>query len=350
LPAGEQTGVSLRVLRKVGAVLKRELRPGDLELGLLELGANSLDLVRIAGILEEEIGARPRLQDFVRIQSLGGVIEHLQTEQGADATPDPSGIDWVVRDAGCELTEQLGLILDEDERNEFRSAWKGLRRNLNGSVGLRPPDDWEAHMVQAGVRRSYREFTPRVLPLESLGGCLAALQHLELDGKTKLRYGSAGGLYPVQCYVYIKPLRVKGIEPGMYYYNPRRHALDSVNPDARIQAEVFTLANQEIFRAAAFAIFLIGHLDAILPMYGELSRDLCLIEAGLMSQLLESVAPEAQLGLCQIGRCEFSEIRSCFNLAETDIYLHCLLGGGLHMTDAAGAVEADEGGFEELEL
>jgi acyl carrier protein len=46
-----------------------------------------------------------------------------------------------------------------------------------------------------------------------------------------------------------------------------------------------------------------------------------------MCQLLETFAPNHQIGLCQIGGLDFQPMRHLFDLEESHIYLHCLLGG-----------------------
>ena len=44
----------------------------------------------------------------------------------------------------------------------------------------------------------------------------------------KLLYGSAGGSYPVQAYLSVKPSRVTGLASGGYYYDPSGHRLVAV--------------------------------------------------------------------------------------------------------------------------
>jgi hypothetical protein len=85
--------------------------------------------------------------------------------------------------------------------------------------------------------------------------------------------------------------------------------------------------NRALFNESAFSIFLIGQLSAITPMYGELGRHYAAIEAGLMTQLLEMSAPACELGLCQIGSLGFDRISEFFDLEESHVLLHSLVGG-----------------------
>jgi SagB-type dehydrogenase family enzyme len=130
-------------------------------------------------------------------------------------------------------------------------------------------------------------------------------------------------------YLYSKPERIEGLEGGIYYYNPVRHSLALVTSNAQVDPSLFGLVNYQTFQSAAFALFLIGQLHAIEPLYGELSRDFCMLEAGLMTQLLETTAPGNHIALCQIGGVAFEKVQKLFALEKGALYLHCLLGGAL---------------------
>jgi SagB-type dehydrogenase family enzyme len=181
------------------------------------------------------------------------------------------------------------------------------------------------------MRRSVRQFGIKPVPLADLSGLLACLRSIDLeDGTPKYRYGSAGGLYPVQPYVYVKRGRIEDLGAGIYYYHPVEHRLISLTPGVEIPPTVFDrLINRPMFEEAAFGVFLIGDMEAIEPMYGHHALRFATLEAGLMSQLLEEVAPNVGLGLCQIGYLEFDPIRHFFALRESHVLLNTLLGGGL---------------------
>ena len=146
-------------------------------------------------------------------------------------------------------------------------------------------------------RRSRRAFAQHPIPFKNLSKFLECLRQISLAGKPKYQWGSAGCLYPVQVYLYSKAGRIEGIEHAIYYYNPTHHHLDLVAPHAQIAPHVFGLANYQLFERAAFALFLVGQLQAIEPLYGELSRDFCLLEAGLVTQLLEGHAFKNRIAL-----------------------------------------------------
>ena len=240
-------------------------------------------------------------------------------------------------------SEQLhedGVVLhDPGERIEFKLGRPGVRKGDTDSpyVQFTKPEMDEALINTYSQRLSYRKFEKECkecIEQEQFGDflrCLLAIEVPELPFP-RYRYGSAGGLYPTQTYLYIKPDRVERFSEGIYYYHPIDHRLVVISDAAHIDRSIFP-GNNEIFDEAAFAIFLIADLDAISPMYGVGSRDFCMIEAGLLTQLLETSSFTHQIGLCQIGKLDFPKIKHMFGLKNSHEYLHCLLGGRVNQPE-----------------
>jgi epothilone synthetase B len=229
-----------------------------------------------------------------------------------------------------------GVLVNPVERIEFKLKQLGLRQ-LNPqepSIELPKPELDEA-LTQAYLQRqSYRQFLDKPISLKQLGQFLSCLLPMQLDSSPlpKYRYASAGGLYPVQAYLYVKPNRVEGLDAGFYYYHPVDHRLVFLNAAAEIESRIYDGKNQPIFERSAFSVFLIGQLSAITPMYGELAKDFCLLEAGYISQLLMDSAPEYEIGLCPIGSLEFEGLRDLLTLESSQILLHSFVGGGIDPT------------------
>jgi SagB-type dehydrogenase family enzyme len=157
-------------------------------------------------------------------------------------------------------------------------------------------------------------------------GSLRALER-EQYAIPKYRYPSAGSLYPVQTYLYLKPERVAGLDGGWYYYHPVRHELVRVGGEPGLGAEAYGEINRAIYEASAFALFLVGEMGAIAPIYGEKARDFSLLEAGYMGQLLMSESGSFELGLCPIGEVEGQVVRAGLDLGAGQEVLHSLVGG-----------------------
>ncbi len=83
-------------------------------------------------------------------------------------------------------------------------------------------------------------------------------------------------------------------------------------------------------------------MGAIEPLYGELARDFCLIEAGAICQLLMTAAPAQQIGLCPVGALDFAPLRAGFLLDESHMLLHSLLGGGIASPSAENKEQRTE--------
>ncbi|AVZ29693.1 non-ribosomal peptide synthetase [Nodularia spumigena] len=217
-------------------------------------------------------------------------------------------------------------ILNSSSQLDFKLQQKGIRKFAPGVHSVAFPGGKTSQVNLQ--RQSYRQFLAETVPLNALGELLKCLQMQQLENSPlpKYRYASAGSLYPVQTYIYIKPHQVENLAAGFYYYHPQQHQLIYLSDATNIDSSIYGI-NQEIFTASAFSIFLIGDLQAISPGYGDKSRDFCLLEAGYIGQLLMENAPNQNLGLCPIGDLEFDAIREYFALNEQQIFLHGFVGG-----------------------
>ncbi|KQX50767.1 MULTISPECIES: non-ribosomal peptide synthetase [unclassified Streptomyces] len=267
-----------------------------------------------------------RRGDGVRAPVLGG-------QPTGDAPHDTSDIA-----TGLQEARRTGVtVLDPVNRAAFKLARRGLRREADRPrVALPPVTD------EPSGRRSDRAFLPEPLDLAELAACLGVLRQDEVDGLAKCRYPSGGGLYPVQTYLYVKAGAVSGLAGGTYYLDPSDHALVTLDEGATLDAGIHAAHNRALFDAAGFCLFLVADPDAIEPMYGRLARDLCLLEAGYMGQLLMDRVSRTDVGLCPIGAFDFAPVRPLLALGERHLPVHSLLGGRVDRTApvrSAGAVE-----------
>jgi SagB-type dehydrogenase family enzyme len=227
------------------------------------------------------------------------------------------------------------VVVNSVQRIEFKLQQPGLQQLQPNQPSIElPKPEFDEALTQAYLQRqSYRQFLDKPIPLKQFGQFLSCLLQMKLEGSPlpKYRYASAGGLYPVQTYLYIKPNRVEGLEAGFYYYHPADHRLVFLTAVPEIQCSIYFEKNQPVFERSAFSLFLIGQLNAIAPLYGELSKDFCLLEAGYISQLLMDAAPDYEIGLCPIGALEFEELRESLQLESSQILLHSFVGGGIDL-------------------
>ncbi|AGC46259.1 non-ribosomal peptide synthetase [Myxococcus stipitatus DSM 14675] len=281
------------------------------------------------GEIEAALSTHPSVRGAV-VNAVGkpGGARRLVAYVVADAAPAEAQLA-----EAHEPAPRLGVISDPVERLEFKLKSPGLRDDVGHreAVSLqRPVLDAEA-LRRVTARKSHRAFHAGQVSAELLGGLLGCLMQVPLEDSLlpKYQYASAGGLYPVQVYLHVKAGRVTGLGGGTYYYHPKNHQLVLLTADAAMSRSLHAPANRAVFDGAAFSVFLVGQLSAIEPLYGELARDFCLLEAGYIAQLMMSSAAGGELGLCPVGGLDFASLRGLFDLGEQHVLLHSFLGGGV---------------------
>jgi len=253
----------------------------------------------------------------------------------------------LINSSEASQPEQLsGVVIDPLERMEFKLKQPGLRKFSSPQATIDLPllfiDEVKS---QAYLKRqSYRQFLDDPIPLEDFSEFLSCLLQNKIDDfpLPKYRYPSAGNLYPVQVYLWIKPNGVRGLPAGIYYYHPAEHNLILVNATEEIEQDVYG-SNRSIFQQSGFSIFLIGKISAIAPMYGELARDFCLLEAGHIGQLLMETSPEKEIGLCPIGSLKFSRIQEQFKLESDQLLLYSFVGGKIDLVQTKNLSSSQAG-------
>jgi amino acid adenylation domain-containing protein/non-ribosomal peptide synthase protein (TIGR01720 family) len=240
------------------------------------------------------------------------------------------------------------VIRDPLERLAFKlrhaagaaQGWTGPSISLaGGPAGAAPA---------AGQRRSWRRYVAEPVAFDAFGELLSCLRALdEHDSPVpKRRYPSGGGVYPIEAYVWARPERVESLTGGTYRYDAGRHRLCVVDPDATIARDAHAAINHALFEASAFSLFLVARMDAIEPLYGQRSWELCLLEAGYIGQLLMQTAASAGLGLCPIGAVGDPAVRAALELRPDDRVAHSLVGG---VPDRSELEPAGTGISDELE-
>jgi amino acid adenylation domain-containing protein len=304
----------------------------------IELGEIEAALAQHPGLRSAVVVASGEPRDEKRL------VAYVVPERGQPPAALP-GLAPVERpESSGRAAEPIALLEDPIERLEFKTRQLGLRRlDDRPAVPLPNRSGEEISLRPYAERRTYRQYLETAVPGENLGELLRCLAEVELGGKPKYRYPSAGSLYPVQTYVYVKPGRVSGIEPGAYYYHPKDNRLIALS-QAPLLAPTFGSENGPTFERCAFAVLLIAEMKAIAPLYGELARDFSLLEAGYMSQLLMTSAVEERIGLCPVGTLFLDDVRDLFALEEGHQFLHALLGGEVEPEQVA------EGNSDDYEL
>ncbi|MEO1801115.1 MAG: amino acid adenylation domain-containing protein, partial [Cyanobacteria bacterium J06629_2] len=177
----------------------------------------------------------------------------------------------LVTATGENTNKQLVAYLVPNQNNsyspvdkiEFKLQQLGIRKiqDNEAEISLSIPEDDDTHLFLS--RQSYRQFLPQEISLDNLSNFLSCLRQIQIDNSSlpKYRYGSAGSLYPVQTYVYLKDNCVTDIDAGYYYYHPQKHSLIAVSSNKDIDSNIYGV-NQAIVEQANFSIFLVDTIYA----------------------------------------------------------------------------------------
>ncbi|WP_170211904.1 non-ribosomal peptide synthetase [Saccharothrix australiensis] len=312
-------GVAARVLPELTAlaadVLGRAIEPGT---DLHELGVGSMDLIRLVNAVERRFGVRPPVRDVLRAPTLAGLAGLLGSAP-----------------AGPRRAEVFADAAERSDHVRRRVAWREFD---GGRLRLHLP----GHPSSADDgRRTTRDFAPEPVPLDRWSAWLGALRaQRQAESAVKLRYPSAGGAYPVQTYLHVKPGRVEGLAAGLYYYDPRGHALVMLRADHALPSDIHWPTNRGVFERAAFSVFLVASMAAIEPLYGDLARDFCLVEAGAMTQLLMAEGNRLGVGLCPIGAVTPTPVLRDLGLSGPHELVASMVGGAPAPEGADGVAES----------
>ncbi|MDP7042009.1 MAG: amino acid adenylation domain-containing protein, partial [Gammaproteobacteria bacterium] len=177
VPTGEKPAAADdQLARVVAAVLNAdELDP---EANLLQLGATSIEMIRIANALDQQFGFRPRMDDFYKepsIQGLSQLYAQQQPQAKVALTSEPGDPlltpEWLL--AGIER------IMDPEDRDRFKASRPGLRRVTDEVPAIDLPADHASH-DEYQKHRSYREFSAEQVQAADFGRLLSNLHSIQL--------------------------------------------------------------------------------------------------------------------------------------------------------------------------
>ena len=314
---------TLELLGRVDRQVKihgHRIEPGEIEAALQEQPGVREALVTVRPgvqgqpLLTAYIVPDQTLQDDGQealMAELLGSVESLRPFQSGDT----------------ELDRELALLGTLEERSGFkgRHLARPAPERVQARLPLGTPDG--PHLVRLAERRNVRRFSLQALSSELLLSWLGSLLADPFTGRR--RYASAGDLYPVQTYLYLKPGRVGELAAGLYLLDVQAGELLVLEAAPLDRAAYHPLINRPMYDEAAFALFLVAELRAIAPVYGERSLHFATLEAGLMTGLLELQAASTPLGLCQVGELNAAEVAATLRLTPTQRLLHSLVGGRL---------------------
>ncbi|MEU6189634.1 AMP-binding protein [Nocardia sp. NPDC047038] len=303
--------------REVTTIVCRVLGVGDIEpnMDLRDLGATSVELVRLATILEEERGIVVDVEQLLRFPSIAVIVSGELVNGTRPGTPPA-----VAASAPAATDSTLTGVV---ERQQFKDAAHGVRHEFDTAAAI----DLRAERADRPVtRRTHRRFDRRPVEFAALAGLLGLLRRIEHESRRA--YPSAGSAYPVTAYLVVEPGRVRELPGGAYYYHPERNCLVPLESGAcSAMAHAHAEINRRSHAESAFTLYLIARMPAITPLYGPLSEGFAMFEAGAMTQLLMTAAAGLGLGLCPVGTMDTQPLTEVLRLGPDDRFLHAIFGG-----------------------
>lgn len=217
------------------------------------------------------------------------------------------------------------IMFDAEKLSKFKE--KELHRHPDGMNGsqIQLIHNTEYHKYLS-ERETHRMFaTDRIMSFQKFSNLLSIYKQKDQRNQNndiRYYYASAGGLYPLDIYLYVKADRVENLKQGIYYYSPVNNSISAINENIVIPNDVHFYTNREIFDESAISIFYIFNSEASMPKYGGMGYYYALIDTGIMVEVLTQVAEENDIGLCSIGDMNFQKIEEHFHLSANQVLLH----------------------------
>lgn len=178
------------------------------------------------------------------------------------------------------------------------------------SVALPEPNPVDCGLGDIlGRRRSLREYSDRGVTRQELGTILGLSVKPtceRIDGpvtETFRPYPSAGGLFPVEVYLFVSNGR--DLPSGLYYYSPHRHVLRVLDRgvDAAEFESTFVDADfsRQIVSGSPVTVVLTGAFPRAKAKYGPVGYRFTLFEAGHLAQNLLLTAEGIGMGGVPLG-------------------------------------------------
>jgi SagB-type dehydrogenase family enzyme len=173
-------------------------------------------------------------------------------------------------------------------------------------------------------RRSTRDYVPTPITSAELSRLLFLTSGIAADkyGNARRTAPSSGALYPIEVYAVVH--RVEGIEPGVYHYAYREHALEQVRAGDFRATVVEQAISQEFLGECGVVMFLTMIMQRMRPKYQDRSYRYGLLEAGHLGENAYLAATSMGLGACGVGAFmddQINEMLGVDGVEEAAVYM-----------------------------
>ncbi|MFO7636492.1 MAG: SagB/ThcOx family dehydrogenase [Clostridia bacterium] len=179
-------------------------------------------------------------------------------------------------------------------------------------------DEWMSR------RRSVRDYADVPATMEGMARLLWAAQGVTSEQGYRT-IPSAGALHPLVLYV--AAIRVEGLEPGIYRYDPGAHSLLPIR-EGDFRSDIAREAlNQDFIRKAPATILISAAYETTTSRYGERGIRYVHMEAGHASQNIYLMAESMGWGTVAVGAFNDEGIKGVFMMSEKEIPLYLMPAG-----------------------
>jgi SagB-type dehydrogenase family enzyme len=178
--------------------------------------------------------------------------------------------------------------------------WAAPAAAAGAAVALPAPDTTGKLPLERALatRRSVREYAPGALTLEQVGQLAWAAQGITSpDGKRTAP--SARAVYPLS--VYFIAHEVTGLDPGVYRYVPKDHALEPVAPGDHRLAVAAATPRQAFIAQCPLDVVVAGDSALAAQKFGAHAERWLAMESGFVVQNLYLEATAFGLGTLMVG-------------------------------------------------
>lgn len=229
------------------------------------------------------------------------------------------------------LIDALGSVGNWGQPIALYKAYPGAR-----VVALPAPDLGGGLPTETAIsqRRSTREYAPTPMTQAELSRLLFLAGGINADrwGNARRTAPSSGALYPIEIYVVVH--QVEGIDPGVYHYAFREHALEQVRAGDFRGRVVDQAIAQEFLGQCGVVLFLTNILQRMRPKYQDRSYRYGLLEAGHVGENAYLAATSMGLGACGVGAFMDDSINSMLGVDGVEEAAVYMLAAGKRRTAA----------------
>ena len=192
-----------------------------------------------------------------------------------------------------------------------------------------PDRSWQMSSLERIIssRRSCRDFSGKPiskLELSRLVNCAFGTTSAQFRAVP-----SAGALYPLE--LYLACINVEGVEPGLYHYNVRDHALELLREKDMLRQLSTIWSTVDTMDGASVVLVFSAVFNRSVDKYGSRGYRFSLMECGMAVEHVALLATEIGFGSLIVGGFFDSRLNSLLGLDYVDESVLCAVVCG-HMS------------------